>query len=82
MSTIIPISDLKQNTASWIKYVNEHKDHVIVSRNSTPHAVIVDYDYFNALEEAVMDLTDGLEAERAKSEPTISLEDYLARRPL
>lgn len=79
MNQIVSISDLKQNTATWIDFVSSHQQPIIISKHATPSAVIVDHDYFVALEEAVMDLTDALEAEKAKHEPRVDFEAAMAK---
>ena len=42
--------------------------------------VLVDINYFSALEEAVFDLTDSIEAEKAKKEKRNSFNSYLKKR--
>jgi prevent-host-death family protein len=81
-STIISITDLRQNAASVLKRVKKTGEPITILQRSQPKAVIVDHDYFKALEEAYMDLTDAREAERAKKEPkhTISLAKYIEER--
>lgn len=76
----VPITELKQNTADVVSQVVNNGMSAIIMQRSQPKAVISDYMYFMALEEAVTDLLDAKEAEKAKSEPTISLKAYAKKR--
>lgn len=76
----VPISKLKQNTADIISQVVNSGLSAVVMQRSQPKVVIADYEYFNSLEEAVIDFMDAREAEKAKKEPTISLKAYLRKR--
>jgi prevent-host-death family protein len=77
---ILSISDLRQNTAKAIASVSMTKNPTIIFQRSRPKAVLVDYDYYQSLEEAVLDLTDAKEAEKAKKEPKILLNSYIKKR--
>jgi len=81
-STIISVTDLRQNTAKVLKRIKKTGETLTILQRSKPTAVLVDHDYFNMLEEAYMDLTDDREAERAKTakEPTVSFEKYVQER--
>lgn len=74
------ISELRQQTAKAIHMVNKQKKSAVILQRSQPKAVLVDYEYYQALEEAVLDLTDSLEAERAKKEPREPFSSYVKRR--
>jgi prevent-host-death family protein len=76
----ISVSKLRQNTADVLEKIKQTGQAVTILQRSKPQAVIVDHDYFTALEEAVLDLQDALEAEKAKNEPTVPLEDYSDKR--
>jgi prevent-host-death family protein len=76
----ISISELRQNTAKIIKNLGKDNAPVTIMQRSKPQAVLVNSKYFQNLEEAVMDLQDALEAEKAKSEDTLPLEDYISSR--
>ncbi|KKR31386.1 MAG: Prevent-host-death family protein [Candidatus Gottesmanbacteria bacterium GW2011_GWA2_41_12] len=76
----LSISELRANTAQAIDNVSNKKEPTVILQRSEPKAVLVDIDYFNALEEAVLDLTDAQEAEKAKKEKKISLKIYLKKR--
>jgi prevent-host-death family protein len=80
MNNTISISDLRQNTAAAIKSVISNKQPSIIFQRSKPKAVLVDYHYFQDLEEAVQDLSDAKEAEIAKSEPKDSFDKYISKR--
>lgn len=76
----VPISKLRQNTADVISQVVNSGLAAIVMQRSRPKVVIADYEYFNSLEEAVIDFLDAKEAEKAKKETTVSLKAYLQKR--
>jgi prevent-host-death family protein len=74
------ISDLRKYTAETVNRVVNEQQPVVIMQRSQPRAVLVDSDYFQSLEEAVLDLTDAREADRSKSEPKRPLQDYLDER--
>lgn len=76
----ITISDLRQNAAAAVNAVVGSQSPTIIMQRSQPKAVLVDVDYYQALEEAVLDLTDSQEAERAKKEPRIPFSTYVKKR--
>ncbi|OGK16044.1 hypothetical protein A2690_01345 [Candidatus Roizmanbacteria bacterium RIFCSPHIGHO2_01_FULL_39_12b] len=76
----ISISELRQNATGAINRVVDSQRPVVIVTRSKPKAVLVDFNYFNSLEEAIMDLTDAAEAERAKKEPKREFNKYLAER--
>ena len=76
----IPITRLKQDTAGVISDVTKKGISAVVMQRSQPKVVIADYEYFNALEEAVIDLADARDAEKRKGGPTILLEEYAKKR--
>lgn len=76
----VPITQLRQNAAGIISDVTTKGLSAVILQRSQPKAVIADYTYFMALEEAVIDLIDAKEAEKAKKEPTISLKAYARKR--
>jgi len=76
----VPISKLRQNTADIISQVVNSGLSAVIMQRSQPKAVIADYEYFNSLEEAVIDFMDAAEAEKAKKEPTVSLKAYTKKR--
>ncbi|MCH7641160.1 type II toxin-antitoxin system Phd/YefM family antitoxin [Patescibacteria group bacterium] len=78
--TTISISKLRQNTSKVINSVVKRGEPLTILSRSEPKAVIADFDYFNALEEAVLDLTDTKEAEKAKKEPRTTLSSYIKKR--
>lgn len=80
MNSIISITDLKQNTAAVVNQAIADPQPITVTKKSDPAVIVVQHQYFQALEDAVMDLTDSLEAEKAKTESTISLDQYLSQR--
>lgn len=76
---LLSISDLRQNVAKIVDKLAT-KEPLIIMKRSKPQAVLVSHEYFTALEQSVLDLTDALEAEKAKKEPTVTLADYVKKR--
>jgi len=76
----LSISQLRQNTAEAINSVVTSKQPTVIFQRSIPKAVLVDYDYYNTLEESVLDLMDAKEAEKAKTEGKIPFDQYLQKR--
>ena len=76
----ISISKLRENAAKVIDEVAKKGESLTILSRSEPKAVIAEFGYFKALEEAVLDLTDTLEAERAKKESKTSLFSYIKKR--
>ncbi|MBI4999314.1 type II toxin-antitoxin system Phd/YefM family antitoxin [Candidatus Gottesmanbacteria bacterium] len=76
----ISISKLRQSVADILDMVVAKQQPTIILNRSKPQAVLVDIDYYQALEEAVLDLTDAKEAERAKKEPKDTLSSYIKKR--
>jgi len=76
----LSISNLRKNAAEVIDQVVTTLQPTVIFQRSEPKAVLVEYKYFRSLEEAFLDLTDSLEAERAKNEPTRSFDEYMAKR--
>lgn len=79
-TSALSVSQLRQKTALAIQNVSRLKKPTVILQRSQPKAVLVDYDYYQALEEAVLDLTDAQESERAKKEPREPFSSYLKRR--
>lgn len=79
-TSTLSISQLRQRTAKAIGAVIGQKQPTVILQRSQPKAVLVDYDYFSSLEEAVLDLTDAAEAERSKTEAREPLATYVKRR--
>ncbi|OGV90763.1 hypothetical protein A3A66_02815 [Microgenomates group bacterium RIFCSPLOWO2_01_FULL_46_13] len=77
---IVSISTLKQQTTRLINRLASQKEPIVIAQRSKPKAVLVDHKYFTALEEAVVDLTDAREAEKARGEPRVLLSDYIRKR--
>lgn len=76
----ISISELRQDATNLINLAVSQQNPLIVMQRSKPKVVVVDYRYFQALEEAIMDLTDNQEAEKSKLEPTDSFDKYFEKR--
>ena len=79
-NTSVSITDLKLNTAGVLKNVTKMGEVVTIFQRSRPKAILVDVDYFKALEESVLDLTDTKEAEKAKKESRVLLSSYAKKR--
>ncbi len=73
------ITDLKQNTASIIKKLQEEGKSVVILQRSQAAAVLVDPNYFAILEEALETSIDLKAIEKRKNEQTVSLEE-IARK--
>lgn len=76
----LSVSDLRQNTAEVIEAVVAKQQPMIILQRSKPKVVLVDVNYFEALEGSVLDLSDAKEAEKAKKEAKISLHTYVKKR--
>ncbi len=75
MINTISITDLKQNTSKVIKKVQDEGSSVLVLQHSKAAAVLVDPDYFNALEEALEDRIDLKAIEERKNESNVPFEE-------
>lgn len=76
----ISISDLRADVAKYIAGVTSSQQAAVIVQRSKPKAVLVDYEYFQALEEAALDASDAREAERAKKEAKIPFGTYTKKR--
>ncbi len=76
----LTISQLRQNAATIIKSVAEGQNQAVILQRSRPRAILVDIGYFQALEQAVLDLADSREADRAKAEKRTSFDAYVKKR--
>lgn len=76
----ITISQLRQNAAGAINSVITSQQPTVILQRSHPTAVLVDVRYFQALEDAVLDVTDSREAERAKTEERVPFQTYIKKR--
>jgi prevent-host-death family protein len=76
----VSISQLRQRASTIVTSVVDTQTPAVIVRRSKPKAVLVDYDYFQSLEEAVIDRLDSEVAEKAKTEPRIPLTTYIRKR--
>lgn len=67
----LSISQLRQNATRAIEKVLNDQMPIVILQRSRPKAILVDLGYYQALEEAVFDLTDSQEADKAKKEKRI-----------
>lgn len=74
------ISELRQNIKGIIGSVVGSQSSAVIMQRSKPKAVLVDFSYFNALEEMLFDITDSREAEKAKKEKAEPFSDYINKR--
>jgi prevent-host-death family protein len=58
MAKTVPVRDLRANLSSLLDDVSDRRDHVLVTRNGTPAAVLVPIDEYEALEETAEILSD------------------------
>ena len=72
----ISISELKQHPARALNDVVVSQKPKIIVQRSTPKAVIMDIDYFNALQEAYEDYLDTLEFDKTISLKRVSLKHH------
>lgn len=49
---IKPISYIKTNAADMMKYVNEHKNSIVITQNGEPKAVLVDIESYQTMKDA------------------------------
>jgi len=76
----ISISQLRNDAAAVLSQVSVNQQPTVILQRSKPQAVLVDYDYFQSLEEAALDASDAKEAELAAKEPKTSFRDYVEKR--
>jgi len=69
------ITDLKQNTASVIKKLQDEGKSIVILQRSQAAAVLVDPNYFSILEEALETANDIKAIEERKNEPTVSFNE-------
>jgi prevent-host-death family protein len=92
MAKTVPVRELRNNLSSLLDDVSNRRDHVLVTRNGAPAAVLVPIDEYEALEETaeVLSDTDALaaletglaEIERGETITLAELRSELAdRRP-
>lgn len=74
------ITSLKQNTAQIIKKLQEEGTSVIILQRSQAAAVLVEPEYYKALEEAMENAIDLKAIEDRKNEPTIPFDKYFVKR--
>ncbi len=79
-SNTVSISELRQDATNLINLAVASQNPLVVMQRSKPRAVLVDYLYFQSLEEAILDFTDSSEAERAKKESRTSFDKYYEKR--
>ena len=77
---IISISDFRNKAADFVSQAANLQKTFTIMQRSKPKAILVNHDYYQALEQAVIDLTDAREAEKAKKETTIKLDTYIQKR--
>jgi len=77
---IISISDFRNKAADFISQAADLQKTFTIMQRSKPKAVLVNHDYYQALEQAVIDLTDSRESrKKPKKETTIKLDTYLKK---
>lgn len=76
----LSISQLRQNVAQSIDDVIDTQEPTVILIRSKPKAVLVDVNYFQALEDAVLDMSDSKEAERSKKESRTPFSSYIKKR--
>ncbi len=82
MISTASITDLKQNTASIIKSLQEEGKSVAILQRSQVAAILVDPGYFAVLEEALENSIDLKAIEDRKNEPKVSFEEVAKKLAL
>ncbi len=72
MINTVSVTDLKQNIAGVIKKVKSNGKPMVIIQRSRPAAVLVDPQYYEALEKALEDKIDLQVITDRKNEPRIS----------
>lgn len=80
MISTTSITSLKQNTAQIIKKLQKEGTSVVILQRSQAAAVLVDPDYYKALEEAMENAIDLKAIEDRKNEPTVPFDKYFIKR--
>lgn len=78
---ILSVTELKRKTSKVLEQVRKTKEPVYIMSRSKPKAAVVDIKILKVLEEALEDLEDIRAFEKAKNEPTVSLEEFLKENP-
>ena len=73
MAKTVPVREFRDNLSQLLSDVADRRDHVVVTRNGRPAAVVVPIDEYEALEETAEILSDkdamaSIEAGRAEGE--------------
>lgn len=76
----LSISKLRQNATQVVNSVVAKQQPAIILKRSKPAAILVDIDYFESLENAVLDLADAKEADKAKNEKRDNFSSYIKKR--
>lgn len=58
MSQTVPVREFRSNLAKLLSDVADRRDHVLVTRNGKPAAVVIPVDEYDALEETAEILSD------------------------
>jgi antitoxin YefM len=58
MTKTVPVRELRNNLSSLLDDVSDRRDHVLVTRNGAPAAVLIPIDEYEALEETAEILSD------------------------
>jgi prevent-host-death family protein len=75
---IMPVSDLRRQTSRVIQAVQEEGDVIYITQYGRPAAVLLDYEYYEALLAQLEDLSDLASLEAAVAEPEREYEAFLA----
>ncbi|MBU2632096.1 type II toxin-antitoxin system Phd/YefM family antitoxin [Patescibacteria group bacterium] len=76
------ITDLKQNTASIIKKLQEKRKSIVILQRSQVAAVLVDPNYYTVLEDALEASIDLKAIEERRNEETVSFEEVAKKLDL
>jgi|SRR3989344_445760 len=77
----VSITDLRQDATKVLNQVEDSQEPTYILQNSELKAVLLDVQYYEALQEALEDFMDGLESREAMKESgRMTMEEYARKR--
>ncbi len=77
----VSVTDLRQDATNILNRVVATQEPTYIIQNSKTQVVILDAEYYGALQEALEDYLDGLDAQEAlKESGSITIEEYAKKR--
>jgi prevent-host-death family protein len=80
IAKIISASDLRERMEEILTAAAEESEPQYITYRSRPTAVLLGYEYYQALMEQLEDLSDTVAIYERQGEPRISFEEYRARQ--